>query len=460
MLHGARDPWLGRYYAFHWSLIGNLGTDLLMVVLGPLLGVERAAHVLAALIPPLTIGGIYVLARGARREAPSAAAFLALPLVYARPLTLGFTNFCLAQALAFWVAAGWRRIALRGPAVRWAYAGSCGLLVWLTHVGGWALLIVLVGAQELVRSWRDWRSAIGALWEAGLRTLPFALALLPTLLWRAGGVPDAAEGHEYLFGLKLLWLRMLFRGEAWGPDLMTTAALLGAAVIIAGLCVARRIRLRPDLAVAAVALLLLFLALPQWLFGSYYADMRLLPPALILLFASVRPLSAPVGRLVGTLGLALFAAQVGATARGWHVRAGEVERDLAVLDRVPRGSRIATFAYRSDCPGWTPSTLEHVPSLAIVRRSAFVNSEFAYAGQNLMSPIYNLGRDFNGVPSNLIARREEPCGGRPLPAMLAALPRDRFDFVWIFEALPPADMAWLRPVAAGPHGRLYRIVRG
>ena len=45
--------------------------------------------------------------------------------------------------------------------------------------------------------------------------------------------------------------------------------------------------------------------------------------------------------------------------------------------------------------------------------------------------------------------------GRPLAAILAGLPRDRFDFVWSFDA--PLSEPWLREVARGPHGRLYAV---
>ena len=36
------DVWLSQYYAFDWHILGNLGIDLLMALIGPLLGTERA----------------------------------------------------------------------------------------------------------------------------------------------------------------------------------------------------------------------------------------------------------------------------------------------------------------------------------------------------------------------------------------------------------------------------------
>ena len=118
------------------------------------------------------------------------------------------------------------------------------------------------------------------------------------------------------------------------------------------------------------------------------------------------------------------------------------------------------MAWRSLCRGWTPQGFDHAPSLAIVRRQAFVNSQWDSAGANPMRPIYNDGRGYNAVPSNLIGGPRRACEGRPLEEMLARLPRDRFDYVWMFEAAAPADAGWLAPVARGPSGRLYRVEAG
>ena len=36
------SPYLSHYYKFDWALIGNLGVDLVIEVLGPILGLEPA----------------------------------------------------------------------------------------------------------------------------------------------------------------------------------------------------------------------------------------------------------------------------------------------------------------------------------------------------------------------------------------------------------------------------------
>lgn len=455
MNESAGDPFLPLYYAFEWRLVGNLGVDLLVRLLGPLFGTERAAILVVGLIPPLGVGGLYALVRAADgRVGPGALA--ALPLLYAMPFTMGFLNFCLAQALAFWAAAGWLRLAGAAPALRAGFAAAAGALVWIAHIAGWGILLILLACLELGalrRSAFDPR----ALAQAAIRLSPFALPLIPTLLWRAGGGAASAAIDPWSLEMKGLWLRTLFRDESQALDVATGFLVYLLILILLGQLLFRRAGASAGLLGAGLLLSLLFLLLPHMLLGSYYADMRLLPAALMLLLVAIVPRSPRLSLAVAAAGLALFAARIAVTAAGWHQRATAIERDLAVLDHVPRGSRIAVMASRSLCWGWTPRGFEHVPSLAIVRRHAFVNSQWDQPGANPMRPIYNRGRDFNAVPSNLLGGPDRRCEGRPLSEVLKILPRDRFDFVWLFEWELPAGTNWLTPVAAGPNGRLYRV---
>jgi len=456
VMNAAGDPWLRIYYAFEWKLVGNLGVDLVVRLLGPLLGTERAAHLVVGLIPPLGVGGIYALARAAGRGV-GPGAIAALPLLYALPFAMGFVNFCLAQALAFWAAAIWLRLARASRAARWAFAVPAGALVWTAHVAGWGILLILIVCLELASARHPPGLDARALARAGVRALPFALPLIPTLVWRAAGPAGGVAADPWSLAMKWLWLRDLFRGEAQAFDHATTFLVFALVLVLLLLLALRRAGAQAGLLGAGLGLFALFLLLPHILFGSYYADMRLLPAALILLLIAVVPRSPRWSAAIAGLGLILFAACIAVTSVGWHRRGTALERDLAVLDQVPRGSRIAIMAWRSLCRGWTPAGFEHAPSLAIVRRHAFVNSQWDYAGANLMRPIYNAGRGFNAVPSNLIGGPRRACEGRPLGEMLALLPRDRFDYVWMFEAAAPAGPDWLVPVARGPNGRLYRV---
>ncbi|HEX4181222.1 MAG TPA: hypothetical protein VHY32_10565 [Caulobacteraceae bacterium] len=451
MNHGAESPFLSRYFSFHWALVGNLGVDLLMVPLGHLFPTETAALIAAALIPPLTIAGIFAVAKAAwgRVEAPT---LLALPFVYTYSFLFGFVNYHLALALALLVFALWIRGRAWPLAVRWAIYAPLAMVVWIAHVAGWAVLVVVAGCWELGSVLKSGAITPRALLAAGLRTAPLALPLVAIVVWR--GAAGATAPSTYNFVLKATWLIVVLKSEVWWLDI-ATVGLLGLAA--AWLLVARGVRRDMAILFAAGGLGLCFVALPSTVFGSFYADERLLPAFAMMLFLSVAVSAGRARTVIALLGLALFGVRLTATTYGWRQRGEAAVAELKALDAVPRGSRIAVMATPSYCESWQLHGREQLPSLAIIRREAFVNTEWDVSGAQLMRPVYNEGRGFNDSTSSFLTGLHKSCQGRTLPVMLAALPRDRFDFIWVFDrAVPPTP--WLRPVFAGPHGRLYAIV--
>ncbi|MDP9085589.1 MAG: hypothetical protein M3N02_02340, partial [Pseudomonadota bacterium] len=89
-------PWLGDWYVFQWSMIGNLGIDLLIVPLAPVFGLELAVKLIVICIPALTVLGLLWIAREVHGRIPPTALF-ALPLAYSFPFQFGFVNFALAM---------------------------------------------------------------------------------------------------------------------------------------------------------------------------------------------------------------------------------------------------------------------------------------------------------------------------------------------------------------------------
>ncbi|RZM35880.1 MAG: hypothetical protein EOP67_09435, partial [Sphingomonas sp.] len=78
------NPWLAQWYDFRWSLIGNLGVDLLIEPLAPIFGLELAVKLIVMAIPALTVSGLLWMAREVHGRIPATALF-ALPLAYSYP---------------------------------------------------------------------------------------------------------------------------------------------------------------------------------------------------------------------------------------------------------------------------------------------------------------------------------------------------------------------------------------
>ena len=97
-----------------WALIGNLGVDLLVVPLAPLIGLEPAVKLIVAVDPGADRRRACCwVAREVHGRIPPTALF-ALPFAYNFPFMFGFVNFALSMALAFLAFALWLRLARLG----------------------------------------------------------------------------------------------------------------------------------------------------------------------------------------------------------------------------------------------------------------------------------------------------------------------------------------------------------
>jgi hypothetical protein len=177
-----------QYYDYHWAPIGNLGVDLLVIPLGPLLGLEPAVKLIVLLIPPMTVAGFLWVAREVHGRLPPTALF-ALPFATA-------TRSCSASSIS--------RCRWRSPSspsgCGCGSAGSAGSAArdpvradlahrLLRHTFGWGTLGLLCFSAEAVRQ-HD-RGAAGS----------------------AGVKPRSCLGHGAADPVRSLW-----RSEATAAD--------------------------------------------------------------------------------------------------------------------------------------------------------------------------------------------------------------------------------------------------
>ena len=147
----AHSEHLQRYFEFHWMLVGNLGVDLLVQVLGPVLGLELAIKLIILCIPPLTVIGMIWIAKEIHGRIPPTLMF-AIPFVYGYPFNFGFANFTLSLALALIAFGYWLHLtnARRFKFRNWIFLPiSCAL--WVTHAFGWGILGLLAFSSEVIR---------------------------------------------------------------------------------------------------------------------------------------------------------------------------------------------------------------------------------------------------------------------------------------------------------------------
>ena len=449
----AGSPDLQRHWTFEWALVPNLGVDLLVLALAPLLGVVVATKLVVMAIPALTVLALFVLSRVATGRVSPAIGF-ALPLAYAAPFHMGFVNYCLSAALALLALGGWIAMGRRGrPWLRTAVFAPVVFGLWLVHSSGWGLFGILAFAADWQRHKASGKSWIAAGWAAALPLAPLAF---PIGLMMMGPGSENGLAAEWQWLGKLLWLMTVLRDRWMWFDILSVAVMLVA------LYVGFRspsMRFDARLGWPALAALATFLALPWLMVGGAYVDMRLLPIALALgLLAITRRPGAPgeAEGVVAVLGAVFFVQRMAAATASLFI-AGNLQAEAAsVLPALPRGAAVLVLVKEPCMVAWDSPRFGHIGGLAVVSRDAFVNTQWTLAGQQLVRPRHAGG--FVSDPSQFI--RPYSCPEHPigLGRVLRGFDRGLFTHVWMLDF--PADQGVTRditPVARAGRSVLYRV---
>lgn len=455
----ASSPFLQAYYSFDWAMIGNLGVDLLIVPMAKLFGLELGVKLIVMAIPPLTVAGFLWVAREVHHRLPPTALF-ALPFALSHPFLFGFVNFALSMALAFLAFGLWLRLGRLGKTrLRAALFVPISVAVFITHTFGWGTLGLLAFSAEAVRqhdqgrSW--WKSGLHAALHASAMALPLAMMLV----WRSD-MPSGTTADMFNWSLKLEWLAMALRDRWHWFDV----ASVGVAFLIVVVALAHpRLTMSRNLAFSTLMLTVAFVLMPRIVFNSAYADMRLAPYMIACALLAIRfrdETVMPTARVLAWAGLSFYLVRIAATTLSLMLAANDQTAKLEALDHIPRGARLVTLVGQ-DCDAlWAQPRNTHLGAMAIVRRHAFSNDQWAIEGANLLSVRYRQAGHFIADPSQIV--RPPECASSEIWSVdraLRAIPRDAFDYIWLID-VPPHDpqlLTGLRPIWRGKGSLLYAV---
>jgi hypothetical protein len=456
----ASDPVLQRYYGFEWALIGNLGVDLLVQVIAPLLGLEPAVKLIVIAIVALTTGGFLLLSYQVHGRIGAATLF-ALPIAYSFPFQFGFVNYCLSMALAFIAFVFWIRLGEQGRiGLRAGLFVPISVVMWLAHIGGWGALGLFAFAAESVRLRKAGDGLIGAAIKGGLHCLPLILPLLLTIIVRANGA-DGGTGVWFNWTIKYQWLVMVLSDRWQAFDLASLFLLL---LIIASAAILRSLRFNATLGLAALLLLAAFVITPRIFIGSAYADMRLIPYAIAMALLSIEasPEFASLRRSLIIAGLGFFLVRTAATTESFRQYDIMLERESAAIKVIPVGARVASLINRVCCNDWMLDRRTHLPSVALARKRIFTNDQFIMTGAQLLQIRYVKAPLFDRDPSQLIKPNiSDRTDWRNFSEAMAALPRSAFDYIWVVGKAEDqgVDYTGLTPIWRQGESAVYRIDR-
>ena len=451
-----QSPWLGRYYEFHWAAIGNLGIDLLIIPLRPLFGLELAVKLIVLAIPPLTVGGFLWVAREVHHRLPPTAIF-ALPFAFSFPFQFGFANFTLAMALAMVAFGLWLHLGERNhDRLRAMLFVPISVVIFFTHAFGWGTLGLLCFSAEAVRqhdrgtAW--FRAGLTAAWHASVMLLP----VLFMAMWRSGAATQRTFGW-FNWQLKWEWVYSALR-DRWEAFDIGALVLLGLVVLFA--LFHRRLEISRNLAFSALVLATAFVLLPWTIFGSAYADMRIVPYTMAIALLAIRfkgSTDLALAHRLAVIALIFFLVRIAGTTASLAIAANDQAAKLRALDHVPPGAAVVNLTGERCGDRWGLPRDSHLGAMAIVRRHAFSNDQWAIDGANLLKVRFREAGPFMADSSQMV--RSPACRRnlRTMDEALAAIPDGVFDYVWLIDT-PPHDPVltegWV-PVWRGQGSLLY-----
>ena len=366
---------LQRYYEVSWHALPNLAMDLTVPQLARWLPLAWAGKVFVISTLCLLAGGAAVLHR-VLFSSWSAWPLLAFLLLYSRTFLWGLLNYLSGVGLGLFALALWIALANR-PLIRLAAGTALALCLFFAHLLAFGLYGVLVIGYEagvIIRKRPPVARALRALILAGTPFLP-AIAIFLLLTPAGEGGPIAYSN----MARKLDLLFTVFDNYSTPFDL---ASFTISILAIAFAFWRRWITLHPAIAMPLALLFLTYLAMPTQLATASGADHRI-PVVLGLVLLAGSRWTAPdvrMARAFAGAALLLFLVRMSFVAAEWHQSDRAYAELLPVLDSIPAGGRVAVANPR-DAIKWAPTPLYHFPTLAVIRRDAFVPTLFAYPTQ-------------------------------------------------------------------------------
>lgn len=406
---------LAEYYQPSWSLLPNLGFDIVGYLLVQIMPLEVAGRVFLAVSIAVVLSAPCALHRVLYGQL-SPLPLLAGALLFNRVLQMGFLSYFLGVGLAVWAFAIWlmRRRASTLEQIAWLQAAV--LVIFVCHLYAAAVLGVLVITSAASEGWHAAPASASRIKHATRRALPLLLPFVtPALiLVLASSTRGAAGGIEYEdYYLKLLKLPAALMLEVTLQGLALTALALVPVVVL-------RFRpkrvLHPLVTWALAAMLTLFFVMPDELMSSENADWRLLFPATLVLLGAAVPYLGRYG--VAKAAVLALAVNVAAAGNAWATW-WEGDRIFAefstVMNELPHGELLIPY-FPEGLKNFgviEGSFLIHVASYAVIAKSAMVPTIFASPGHQPIA-VTERYTDASGWFQGLHADSTQPKNALPL----------------------------------------------
>lgn len=395
---GANDAPLSQMYSVAWgSAYTNVGIDYLGAVLGkavPAVPLGSALIFFALVLPPLGAAAL-------NRAVFGGVHWWQIGFVYfawSATLIGGFLNFHIGLGLALLGAALEPRLTISAGVLRTGARLAIALVLLFVHLFALVFYCALVAGLAFGRDLPSLRCfarrVATALWAAAVAAVPMLLFIVMAPHLPGAHIGQAGNAPLWDFSAvgKMYVLLSPVATYALKLDLVLAAAVF--APLVWALCT-RQLNAHAGLLLSACGLVLLALAAPTALAGTWWIDNRFPIMAALALVAGTRPnlaLSA-TGRVLIAAALAgVVMLRTGWIGYVWHERQSDVRALHRAVEMVPAGAAVlplddvisgveasaipvGRYFHNGHPTHWS------LPVLVIMWRKAFVPNLFWAAGK-------------------------------------------------------------------------------
>ena len=423
--HYNENPiWQERYIVVH-APIPNLAMDVIAVPLMHLFPPEISGKIVLTIAALLYGIGCSAVGKAILGR-PNWLALVAALTFYNSALLYGFVNYMFGVAMFLCAFAVWLRVHKTMSVLSFALCGGLGILTFLSHLAGFALLAVAcltVAVSEFVRD----RKIAALLAKIGWLACPMPLM---AAFMKAGGRVGSIEWSTAKE--KLIFLFAPVRSYSMVADIALVLILLVCALVIL-----KKSTVHPAAMVGLVFFVLLLIS-PKILFGSSGADARFAVPMYLLFLLAVEPRWTKWQKAALVVACCAMVMRLGLITSTWREISHRSEQALAIGRVLPDGARIYVIPPTADVPKLDRS-LAHVSTLWTISQQAALSSLFANPGQQPL------------------VFRQLPC-----PVIEGVRCFSKYDYIWAYD--PPDGLrrevsSIASPVASWQGITLWRVNR-
>jgi hypothetical protein len=426
------SPDANPYYQVVWALYPNLAMDLIIPQMARLFSVEMASRLFLLLSQGLVITGALALERVVKGRF-QIAGFAAVMFLYCLPFAWGFVNFEFGLGAALWGIAIMLSMMERSWPVRLSVNAVFVAALFAAHFFALGVYGATLGIYELWRAWDRKASLNETALRLVLLALP-ALALLGAMQLTGGAI--GFEGTEWFVAFKPIWLFRIMNGYS------LTVSAASIVVLLAALYIAlkrRYIQIQTCGLWIATGFAVLYIAIPSRLFGTAFADLRLLVAAALILpaFCTLSmPRAATLAALAGAACITLINLAVVLTV--WLSYRADYAAIIESFRKLDRGALVLVggSGAGADPPfqDLTEYPMYHAPTLAVAYANAFVPNLFTAVGKQPVQARPNVQRlaitDAGPAPVTVLRAIAAGNTAAGIPPFIRSWSRD-YDYLYL-----------------------------